>query len=259
MKQSRIEITRKVIYQSFGFLIGAISIAFIGFLGLYAIASLGIVPVLMLLSEFGGTYFIIFGVLTISVGLIGLKIGRSAAKRKNNKDNNNKLTFLDYSLGVILMLIIVTITAFFFISYINFNNNINNGIDASLSKEEYNAKLLFQSDKNILGKWYDISEGGYEGSNQYYNDDYWEFNNDGTFNSKLSGYEENGIYKIDNNKYPLKIETITRHYNSQKHIVEEHNWKYSFEFLSDDRIMLLNPETPLYWSTGRIYQLKKIN
>lgn len=194
MGQSRIEITRKIIYQSFGFLIGAISFYFIG---LFATALTGIFGVTMLLSDSGGTFFIIFGVLTISCGLIGLKIGRSVAKRKNKKLPNLKLTFLDYFLSVLVILTIIVITSIPFIS----NNYINDGVDASLSKEEYNTKLLFQENKSIIGKWYGLGQNTFNGEDFVY----WEFRKDGTFNSTNNIRNFNGKFEINKSKYPIKI------------------------------------------------------
>ena len=104
---------------------------------------------------------------------------------------------------------------------ISFNSIIEPDFDSQLSKKEYDAKLLFQADKSIIGKWYGL---GTALNNQ--NFDYWEFKEDGTFTfykgqryDNQWGSNSSGEYKLDSSKFPIVMEYTSNSYPKKKIII----------------------------------------
>jgi len=223
MEKSRVEKIRNIIYPFVGCLIGIISS---GFICLIVLVPLGIMLIFM--AEAAIVMLLIIGGIG---GIVGFIIGRYIAKRKNKKDNSFRLIFLDYFISVIGIIIVISISFF----AISFNSIIEPDFDSQLSKKEYDAKLLFQADKSIIGKWYGLDS--YAGNNE--NFDYWEFKEDGTFSfyggHTVGKYENHGwgfdgVYTIDDSKFPIVMEYTLDSYPRKNHLV----------FLSENEIRVLD-------------------
>ena len=209
MEKSRVEKIRNIIYPFVGCLIGIISS---GFICLIVLVPLGIMLIFM--AEAAIVMLLIIGGIG---GIVGFIIGRYIAKRKNKKDNSFRLIFLDYFISVIGIIIVIGISFF----AISFNTINETDFDSQLSKKEYNAKLLFQANKSIIGKWYGLGT-----ALNKQNFDYWEFKEDGTFTFYKGQRYDNvwrsnssGEYKLDSSKFPIVMEYTLNSYPKKKKII----------------------------------------